>query len=67
VLDRDGNRHYHVESIVGVRTQAGTRQLRVKWLGYPPSENSWVDEGVLREDCVDLVRDCERVHPKWFH
>jgi hypothetical protein len=67
VLDRNGIRHYHVESIVGVRTRASRRQLRVKWLGYPQSESSWVDEQVLREDCVDLVRECERDHPKWFH
>jgi hypothetical protein len=66
VLDRHGNRHYHVEAIEGVRTRAGVRQLRVKWLGYPRTQSSWVDEPVLREDCADLVRACEQDHPGWF-
>jgi hypothetical protein len=66
VLDRNGDRHYHVEAIDGVRTRAGIRQLHAKWLGYPRSQSSWVDELVLRQDCADLVRACEQNYPVWF-
>jgi Chromo (CHRromatin Organisation MOdifier) domain/Integrase p58, C-terminal domain len=42
----DGEEEYEVESIITHRNKGRTRkkQFLVKWLGYPASENSWVDE-----------------------
>ena len=34
---------YHIERIVKTCTVKGQKQYLVKWLGYPKSSNSWVD------------------------
>ena len=39
----DGEEEYEVEEIVGNRMFRRKKQYLVKWLGYPVSENSWVD------------------------
>ena len=64
VVDRDGVRHYHVEAIVGARRHNGVDQLRVKWLGYPSSENTWEDRSSLLMDCRDVVHEWERNNPQ---
>ena len=40
----DGEEEYEVESIINDRTYRRKKQYLVKWLGYPESENSWVNE-----------------------
>jgi hypothetical protein len=57
VLDREGNAHYHVEAIVDAKTIRGTPHLRVKWLGYPSSANTWEPRATLVADCPDAVRE----------
>jgi hypothetical protein len=66
VLDRSGEVHYHVEAIEGSRQRAGVHEALVKWLGYPRSQSTWRAWSALREDCLDLVLECERDHPSWF-
>ena len=45
----DGQEEYEVEEIITDRFNKckRKRQYLVKWLGYPTSENSWVDEADL--------------------
>jgi hypothetical protein len=66
VLDRNGETHYHVEAIVASRQRSGHHEGLVKWLGYPKSQSTWLAWEALREDCPDLVRECERNHTNWF-
>jgi Chromo (CHRromatin Organisation MOdifier) domain len=40
----DGEEEYEVEEIIDHRTFRRKKQYLVKWLGYPMSENSWVNE-----------------------
>ena len=35
---------YRIEKIVGRRTVNGVKQIKVKWLNYPSSQNSWINE-----------------------
>ena len=42
---------YRVEEILKTRNRNGRKEYFVKWLGYPPSYNSWVDES----ETVDLT------------
>jgi hypothetical protein len=63
VLDREGNRHFHVDRLVDSRKLPGhEREYRVRWRGYDPSQDSWEPEGVLRTDVPDLVNDFHRRH-----
>ena len=39
----DGEEEYEVEEIIDEHTRGRKKQYLVKWLGYPNSENSWVD------------------------
>ena len=51
----DGQEEYEVEEIITERFNKRTRkrQYLVKWLGYPTSDNSWVDETDL--DAPELL------------
>jgi len=50
---------YVVESVVGKRfLKNGTVQYRVKWQGYPESENSWENGATCR--CHDLIEKYEK-------
>ena len=40
----DGEEEYKVEDIITHRTSRRKKQYLVKWVGYPSSENSWVNE-----------------------
>lgn len=33
--------YYHVDAIVGRRERDGVVQYRIKWTGYPRSQNTW--------------------------
>ena len=45
----DGQEEYEVEDIITDRfnKRKRKRQYLVKWIGYPASDNSWVDEADL--------------------
>jgi hypothetical protein len=39
----DGQEEYEIEAIIADRVRRRRTQYLIKWLGYPESENSWVD------------------------
>lgn len=43
----DDDDEYFVESIINHQTEKGKLQYWVKWVGYPDSDNSWVDDADL--------------------
>ena len=45
----DGEEEYEIEEIIDQRTdkRRQKKQYLVSWVGYPASENSWVDESDL--------------------
>ena len=49
---------YEVESIIGSRHRGATRQYRVKWLGWPVEQSSWVPREELQK-CARLVAKYE--------
>ncbi|GMF28606.1 unnamed protein product [Phytophthora fragariaefolia] len=55
LLDKQGNRQFHVERILAKRRCRGHNQYLVKWRGYPHSENAWEFEVPLRQDCHGVV------------
>ena len=40
----DGEEEYKVEEIIDECTNRWKKQYLIKWIGYPASENSWVNE-----------------------
>ncbi|GMF45048.1 unnamed protein product [Phytophthora fragariaefolia] len=60
LLGEQGSLHYHVECILAKSRCRGHNQYLVKWRGYPNSENSWVFEVPLRQDCPDVVAAFDR-------
>jgi hypothetical protein len=51
----DGEEEYQVEEIIDERTFRRKKQYLIKWLGYPVSENSWIDARDLHAD--ELLED----------
>ena len=49
---------YEVEAVIGKRRRGHTWQYRVKWLGWPLEQSSWMPREELT-DCANLVRDFE--------
>lgn len=49
---------YEVERIVGKRIRFGKAEYRVKWAGYPESENTW--QAVDTMECPDLIEEYEK-------
>ena len=45
---------YEAEAVTGMRRRNGARQYKVKWLGWPVEQSSWVDEADC-EGCRELV------------
>jgi hypothetical protein len=46
----DGEEEYQVEEIIDERINRRKKQYLVKWLGYPVSENSWINAKNLHAD-----------------
>ena len=46
----DGEEEYQVEEIIDERINRRKKQYLVKWLGYPVSENSWINAKDLHAD-----------------
>jgi hypothetical protein len=57
----DGYEEYEVEKILDSRMYRGKLQFLVKWDGYGPEENSWVNEGDIHAD--DRLADFYANHP----
>lgn len=53
---------YEVERIVGKRVRFGKVEYRVKWVGYPESDNTW--QAVDTMNCPDLIEEYERAMEK---
>jgi hypothetical protein len=51
----DGEEEYQVEEIIDERIFRQKKQYLIKWLGYPVSENSWIDARGLHAD--ELLED----------
>ena len=51
----DGEEEYQVEEIIDERIFRRKKQYLIKWLGYPVSENSWIDARDLHAD--ELLED----------
>src|ERR1700680_4254704 len=51
----DGEEEYQVEEIIDERIFRQKKQYLIKWLGYPVSENSWIDARDLHAD--ELLED----------
>ena len=54
----DGEEEYEVEEIIDERTNRRKKQYLIKWIGYPASENSWVNEKDLHSP--ELLADYHR-------
>jgi hypothetical protein len=49
---------YEVEAIIGARRARGKREYRVKWLGWPVEQASWMSRDQL-DNCAELVAEFE--------
>jgi hypothetical protein len=60
-IDSEVERLYNIEKIVGHKMIRGIQYYRIKWEGYPSSENTWEPVDVLKEcGCLDLVEEYHR-------
>ena len=63
LVDASGNQHWIVADLVDHKDQKTgrrkTRVFRVRWRGYPPSEDTWEPRENLIVDVPDLVADYE--------
>ena len=59
----DGEEEYEVEQIVDSRTRGRNRKVQylVKWVGYPESDNQWLDADQLTAD--EAIREFKSRHP----
>ena len=57
----DGEEEYQVEEIIGEHTHRQKKQYLVKWLGFPVSENSWVDAKDLHADELLAEYQCSKL------
>ena len=58
----DGGEHYELEKILQSRRTRGNKlQYKVRWEGYGPSEDSWVDKDDLA--APRLIREFHRKNP----
>jgi hypothetical protein len=70
LIDSAGDQRWHLDRLVDHRdewtkgkTPRPMRKYRVRWLGYPPSHDTWEDRAILMEDVPDEVLQYEREHP----
>ena len=59
----DNDEYFHVEAFRDHRRLQGKLQFRVKWVGYPESENTWQNASQLQEDMhPELYQDLLRTY-----
>ena len=51
-----GDPIYEAEEIIGERKRNGVQQYRIKWVGWPIEQSSWVNE-LDCTDCLELIED----------
>lgn len=60
-IDSEVERLYNIEKVVGHKMIKRVRHYRIKWEGYPSSENTWEPIDVLEEcGCLELVEEFHR-------
>ncbi|GAA5980370.1 hypothetical protein JCM11641_001779 [Rhodosporidiobolus odoratus] len=57
VVAADGAEEFLVEKLVGDRLRYGSREFRVRYLGYSASADKWRPEAELKETAPDMLRD----------
>ena len=69
LVDSHGDERWIVDSIVGHRLEQKRRnssprsyEFRVRWLGYPPEQDSWLPRFVLEADIPEELEDYEKQH-----
>ena len=71
----DGEEEYEIEEIIDQHTDKWRwkKQYLVSWVGYPASENSWVNESdlhapeLLEEYHLSKAWPLEYIRPRYFH
>jgi putative transposase len=56
--------HYEIEKIVDHRLRQGVSQYKIRWRGFPASDDSWVNESDLDVDADVLTRWLQRIPKK---
>jgi len=61
IVDLDGEDTYEPEAILDVRLRRKKEQYLIKWVGYPPEENSWEPLEHL-ENAMELGKEFKAQH-----
>jgi hypothetical protein len=61
ILMEDQTEEWEVERILGKRKTRGTTEYRVRWVGWPPEYDQWVDAVDIH--ATDLINEYEQSHP----
>ncbi|KAE9554472.1 hypothetical protein FO519_002346 [Halicephalobus sp. NKZ332] len=56
-VSEDGTEYYEVEKIVDQRHRRGVLKYKVRWKGYPSSEDQWKNAAEIEETCPDVIED----------
>lgn len=66
-IDEDGFEQYEVERIIAHRRHGKQLMYRVRWFGYPPSEDTWEPAAHLEDTAPDILRDYKERVGTLFH
>ena len=55
----DGEEHYEIEAILQHRGTGTKRRYLVSWVGYPPSERTWIPEKDLKS-AAEMLKDYKK-------
>lgn len=66
LIDSHGDQRWIVDALIDhcTRSERGrrVRYYRVRWLGYPPSADTWESRSALQRDVPDVVSDYDQAH-----
>ena len=48
LVNIDQNTEYRIEKIISRRVRNGVKQARVRWQGYDPSQDTWINASEVR-------------------